>query len=230
MESDQTTGNKTGGEGARRVLRIAGMLLLVVALAGAWRNWDGERIREWQEQAGPIPFFLAMTILPAVGVPTTPLYILAGAAFSMPVALVGTLLSVAANLLLSYWVAHGALRPWLERLLEKSRHDLPDVQGRNAWWVTCLVRLAPGIPAFIKNYLLGLANIPLPIYFLGSMGITGLYAALFVVLGESMKDRDTHQALWVVGLMMSLVGVGWWVRRHLWTPDTPPRSEDRPSD
>lgn len=195
-------------------LRITGALLVIGVVLMAWRSWDEQAMVQWTREAGPVPFFIAMTVLPALGVPTTPLYILAGATFGITAGLIGTALSVAANLLLSYWIAHGALRPWLEGLLRKTRYELPDFQDRNPWVVTGIVRLAPAVPAFIKNYLLGLANIPLNVYFLVSMAITGFYAALFVVLGESLPDRDTGQALWVIGILGVAVAVTWWVRQR----------------
>src|SRR5690606_1420304 len=111
--------------------------------------------------------------------------------FGIAGGLAGSALALAANLALCYWISTGALRSWLEKLLARTRHHLPEFSsGRDAWRFTVLVRFMPGVPPFAKSYLIGLAGVPFGIYFGCSMAITGIYAVLFVVLGESVHEQD----------------------------------------
>src|SRR5215510_10624443 len=92
---------------------VAGLLLL------AWLIWDHDEVMAAIERAPPLPFFAAMAILPALGAPATPLVLLAGASFGIPVALAGCILALAANLALCYWLARSGLRPKLESMLRR---------------------------------------------------------------------------------------------------------------
>ena len=72
---------------------------------------------------GPVMYFSAMVVLPAVGAPMLAFTIPAGELFAAKMTLGSviavTLVAVAANLALTYWVAHRALRPLVEGLLKR---------------------------------------------------------------------------------------------------------------
>lgn len=186
-------------------LRILGAIVLLVLAVAIWNAWDHHAFIAWREDAGVLPFFLAMAIVPALGVPITPFFIVAGATFGVPIGLAGSAVALSANLLLCYWIARSGLRPWLGRLLARTRYSIPDFEkGDGALRFALLVKLAPGVPIFIKHYLLGMAGVPFWIYFGVSGLITGIYAVAFVVLGESLLEHDLGNsagALAVLGLV-----------------------------
>ncbi|MFC4729631.1 TVP38/TMEM64 family protein [Coralloluteibacterium thermophilus] len=185
------------------LLRLLPLVLFVATAAAAgWLLWDPEAFAAWREDAGVVPFFLAMAVLPALGVPVTPFFVMAGATFGIRIGLLGSAVALALNLILSYWIAHGGLRPWLESLLARTRYSVPDFGGEGALRFTILVKLAPGVPLFIKHYLLGLAGVPFPIYFGVSAAITGVYATAFVVLGESLLERDVGVGAGAVAVLL----------------------------
>ncbi len=70
----------------KRVLVGLGLAALVFAL---WSAWDREAMTAWKEDAGPLPFFAAMALLPAVGIPMTPFFVMAGATFGVGLAVFG---------------------------------------------------------------------------------------------------------------------------------------------
>ncbi len=197
---------------ARRVLGAATLLVLAVLI---WNAWDHQAFIAWREEAGVVPFFLAMALLPALGVPITPFFIVAGATFGTFVGLTGSVIALSANLLLCYWIARSGLRPWLTRLLARTRYDIPDFEeGKGALRFTLLVKLAPGVPIFIKHYLLGLAGVPFWIYFAVSGAITGLYAGAFVVLGDSLLEHDLGtSAMALAVLVVIALAIYLWRRR-----------------
>lgn len=187
---------------ARRALGAATLLVLAVLI---WNAWDHQAFIAWREEAGVVPFFLAMALLPALGVPITPFFIVAGATFGTFVGLTGSAIALSANLLLCYWIARSGLRPWLTRLLARTRYDIPDFEeGKGALRFTLLVKLAPGVPIFIKHYLLGLAGVPFWIYFAVSGAITGLYAGAFVVLGDSLLEHDLGTSAMALAALVAI--------------------------
>jgi uncharacterized membrane protein YdjX (TVP38/TMEM64 family) len=193
--------------------------LSVVAVAAVgyfvWSAYDHQAVMAWLEGMRPLPFFVAMTILPALGVPTTWLYILAGASFGIPVGLVLSLLALAVNAALCFWLARKA-RPLFSRVLSKLETDLPDFtdKRKGALRLVLGVKLAPGVPMFIKNYGLGISGVPFRMFFLATMLLTGIYAAAFVVVGSSLLEHQPNRTLIAIVVLAALVAAVMWYRRR----------------
>ncbi len=190
----------------------AGFLLLLVWLL--WHYWDHEAFLIWKNNAGPVPFFLALAILPVIGFPTTPFYLIAGATFHLPTALIGSLLALMVNLTLSYLLARGPLRSLLEKWLARSGRELPNVEKVGHLRFTVVMKCLPGLPAFLKHSAVALAGVPFPIYFSVSLMFSGFYAAGFIVLGESFLDKDYTQALIALGVLAGIASVIFILRRR----------------
>lgn len=198
----------------RRALPLLqwGLAILLVLLI--WRYWDHEAFLAWKSNAGSVPFFLALAILPVIGFPTTPFYLIAGATFDLPTALIGSMLALAVNLALSYLLAHGPLRSLMVKWLARSGRELPQVEKLGSWRFTLMVKCLPGLPTFLKNSAVALAGIPFPIYFGVSMVFSGLYAAGFIVLGESAFDRDYPQGIVALLALAGIAAVIFMLRRR----------------
>jgi uncharacterized membrane protein YdjX (TVP38/TMEM64 family) len=194
--------------------------LLAIALVGLalllWSIWNREALLEWIRSARALPFFAVMALLPAVGVPITPFFVLAGASFGIRVGLIGSLLALGANFALCYFIARSSLRPRLVALLRRFDYELPNFAagGKSALRFALVVKATPGVPAFVKNYALGAANVPFGVYLATSMSVTGLYAALLIVLGESLFDHDLRKTLLVGGALLSCAGAFLWMRNR----------------
>lgn len=197
-----------------RALLLLALLVLLVAL---WQAWDHEAVLAWKREAGPVPFFIAMALLPALGFPMTPFFVIAGATFGTVGGLLGSGVALLANLMVCFWIAHSGLRPHLARLISRrTRYELPvyEARDRRTWRFALVVRVAPALPVFTKNYLLGLAGVPLGIYLGVSLLFSGLYGASFVVLGESLLTHDPVKATAAVAVLaLASAGVWAWRRR-----------------
>lgn len=199
--------------------RILGGLAGAALVVFLWIRFDRQALVEWKAEAGPLPFFAALAVLPAIGVPTTPFYVLAGATFGVAGGLAGSAVSLAINLLLCYWIGHrSGLRAWLARRLQRWSRELPELEGGRALRFALVVKLAPGAPTFLKTYLLVIAGVPFRLYFGLSFVVTMAWAAGFIVLGESMQDRDFSQAAWAIAVLAALalavgLGVRHWRKR-----------------
>jgi uncharacterized membrane protein YdjX (TVP38/TMEM64 family) len=77
------------------------------------------------------------------------------------------------------------------------------------------MKLAPGVPLAVKHFVIALAGVPFATYFVVSFAITGVYAAAFIVLGESLSEHDIVKA-GVAGAVLLVLGitVAWWRRRR----------------
>ncbi len=183
---------------------IGGLVLVAVGVAYfAGIDIDVDEFLGWIRDLGPIPFFLALTLLPAVGFPTTPFFLLAGAAFGVWISIVGSTIAQAINLAFCYWLSTRYLRTFLERLIEKTRYSIPQVRKENFVKVTLLIKITPGPPNFLKTYILGLAGIPFGIFFIISLPTSVAYGIGIIVVGDSLLEGNIGQA--VVGVSILIV-------------------------
>jgi uncharacterized membrane protein YdjX (TVP38/TMEM64 family) len=206
------------------------VLLVLALLVVLWTAWDHRAVLERLQSARPLPFFLAMAVLPAVGLPISPLFILAGASFGILIGVLGSAVALAANLSLGYALAR-LLRPTAERLLRRFGNDRrPVLSGAKERPIrfTVVARLTPGPPQAIVTYALGVAGVPFLPFFVVSMAVTGTYAVLLIVLGESILDHDVTRTLLVVGGLAVVAAVIALVRRHFRRAGTASSPEQAP--
>lgn len=203
----------------RRALHFLQGGFLVLLFLLIWHYWNHDAFLTWKNNAGPIPFFLALAILPVAGFPTTPFYLIAGATFDLPTALIGSLLALTVNLTLSYLLAHGPLRSLLEKWLARSGRELPHVEKVGHLRFTLMVKCLPGLPTFLKNSVVAIAGVPFPIYFGVSLVFSGFYAAGFIVLGESFLDGDYTQGIIALVVLAVIATVIFILRRRKFAAD-----------
>jgi uncharacterized membrane protein YdjX (TVP38/TMEM64 family) len=139
---------------------------------------------------GPAVFFIAYTILPACGFPVIPFVLAAGPAFSeqlgMPMVVTLSLTAITVNFLFSYWLARGALRPFLQKLLPRFGYAMPNVEAGDAVDLVVILRLTPGVPFVVQNYMAGLAGLPFGKYVLISCLIAWPYNVATLVFGDAV--------------------------------------------
>jgi uncharacterized membrane protein YdjX (TVP38/TMEM64 family) len=183
-------------------------------LAAAWFAWDREGLLAWKQAASAPVFFAAMSILPAVGLPLTPFYILAGATFGVPIGVCGSLIALTVNLTLCYLVARSLPQAWLQGVLSRFGTRFPNFdEPSSAVRFSILVKLTPGMPSLLKNYLIGLSGVPFKIY-LGTSLITSLlYAVPLMILGNSLFDHDWNRSSVAIVLGVA-AGAGAWLWRR----------------
>jgi uncharacterized membrane protein YdjX (TVP38/TMEM64 family) len=188
------------------------VLLAGAALYAAASHYDlrarMDRVVEWVRDAGPVPFFTAMTFLPAVGFPLSAFTVIAGPVFG-PTLGVGavvllTILTISINVALSYWLAARALRPVAEWLVRRLGYRLPEVPRHAAWMTILVVRIVPS-PFCIQSILLGLARVPFGPYLLVSITVPSAYATAVIVMGDALMRGD-RWALLAAAALFAIVG------------------------
>lgn len=188
-----------------QLLYIAVGVAVLAVLAFSLRELPVQRVVEAIRDMGPVPFFLALAVLPVIGFPVTPFYFLAGATFGVPVSLLGTGLSQALNLVLAYWLARRYLRGLLEKMVARADYRIPEVQPKNYVNFAILVKVTPGPPNFLKSFILALAHIPFGIFFIVSWPTTMGFAIGVIIFGDSLMDRDVPQAILGFVLMIAFL-------------------------
>ncbi len=208
------------------LLVVVIMVVVIVALAVGWLlRTHGEEVHTWMNRGlgwvrgvGPVTFFGLMAVLPGLGCPLTIFTLSAGPVFGpvmgLPMVIALASLSLAINLSLTYWLARWALRPWVERLCNWLGYRLPVVPPEDHLGLVILVRVTPGSPFVLQNYLLGISGISFGIYFLISWVVSTLYACAFILFGNALIEGKGKLVLVAVSLLVALTVAVKLVRKH----------------
>ena len=143
---------------------------------------------------GPLIFFGCMATLPLVWVPVSPFLLLAPA-FGTGTAIAGSLLALTANMTLAWLVSGKWFRPFFERLVGRFGYSVPRVSGRSMLGFALLLRLTPGVPFPLQNYLLGLAGMPFGKYMMASVPTNGLACVSVILFGEALMKGSGGLAM-----------------------------------
>jgi uncharacterized membrane protein YdjX (TVP38/TMEM64 family) len=199
------------------VFRVAWLLataaVVLLLLWGLSQNWQA--FLAWKAQIGAVPFFLGMALLPLLGIPSTPLFVLGGVTFGLGTALAGSALAIVVNLILSRVLARSLLQNPLSRFLGRLHYQPPDVTSGNAFGVLLLLRLTPGLPAALKNYASALVDVPFMVYLAVSWITTFLYALGLIVLGDSLDNASLTEAGVAAALLAAVfAGTFWYLKQQ----------------
>ena len=139
----------------------------------------------------PLIFYsIAIAILPIVFLPVTPVYIVASARCadeSYLTVLLYCWLGAAINIAVSYFIAR-RFGDVLRRRLERRSIHIPVIPDYEQYEFILLLRLIPGNPLTVQNYVLGGANVDFSKYIIASIPIQFIQVAAYVYFGEGIFD------------------------------------------
>lgn len=215
---------KSAGGGRAAVLVFCLAFLGAAVCAGLWRAGIGaEELQAWWVMGlgflreRPLWLFLALVVLPGLPVPTSALLFLAGVVWrDRPVeACLIAVVTMMMNLTWTYWLAAGFGRRTMERVVGCLSLRIPEVRESNRLRVVLALKLTPGIPMFVQNYLCGFLQVPFRIYLLVSLACNGLIGMGFVLAGVGFGDGRLVPAF--AGLLLVVLGalVIRWIRAWL---------------
>jgi uncharacterized membrane protein YdjX (TVP38/TMEM64 family) len=151
--------------------------------------------------AHPAMLFLALALLPLVGVPTSALWIVAGVRLGTLPAFAFCAVALLVNVTAGYWLARCGLRLPLTRLLERRGWRIPQLSAGDETMAILILRVTPGIPLCVQNYLLGLAGVKFGRYLLLSTPAQAAYSLAFVWLGNSLASNAGWHLLLAVAAL-----------------------------
>lgn len=199
---------------AAGALAVAGVLVLRgFDVRGALQAFLGAL-----QDAGPWWFFAAMAVLPALGAPMAMFVLPAVAAFGPQLGTVNVVLlalgALTVNFCLAYALARRGLRPLVQWLVTRLGYRLPAVDSSDAIDLLILLRVTPGVPFVMQNFLAGLAQAPFGKYLLVSAAIAWPLNTAILLFGEALLQGKGKVALITLGAIIGLVAVLHLVRRH----------------
>ncbi|HVU16755.1 MAG TPA: VTT domain-containing protein [Candidatus Didemnitutus sp.] len=209
-------------------LGVAAAFVLIAAVMVA-RGMDLKALMQQGldtvRSAGPVAFFTAMALLPAVGAPVLPFSLSVAPLFAERIGLgwviVFSLLAYGVNIALTYLLATRALRPLLEKLFVRLGYKLPEVESADAGDLIVLLRVTPGIPFCVQNYLLGLARVPFLKYLLISCGISWSMTVALILFGQALLQGQGKIAFIAISVFLALSAAAQLVRKHYRRKKTP---------
>lgn len=172
----------------------------LASLKDTWRALNDYLVRH------PWAMVAALVILPGLPVPASPLLFTAGVVWrEQPYMAVGfALLGISLNLTWTYWLAAGPARRLVEKLLVATETQIPDLPRGDHLRLILILKLTPGIPFFLQNYLLGFLRAPFLLYLPVSILCNGLIGTGIVLSGVGIADGNLEPAITGV----SLIAVG----------------------
>lgn len=204
-------------------LAVAG--LIAAGVGFLWLRSYGFNLRlafndsvEILQRLGPLAFFTAMALLPVIGCPIFIFYLIAGTAFAATMGVGGVLVAAGVallvNLSLTYWLARYGLRPWLERMIARTRFKIPQLAAADHAELTLILRITPGPPFFVQSYLLGLAEVRFRTYLWISWAISMAYASGFIVFGDAILHGKARVAIMGLSALVAVSLIVHFLRRH----------------
>lgn len=212
------------------------VIVLPLALVLLWKllplaDYARESIA-WIEDKGIFGvagFWIVYVLAALVGIPRTPMHILAGIVFSFPIAMLVVLVGAASAHTATFWIARTVARDWVCDKLEGSPQAarLLEMVDEECFKLVLLVRLNLFIPGVLKGYGFGTTDVPFWKYLAASVlgffpiGLAHVY--LGWVGGTAMLDgsgefSDVQKWLLVGGAIASVVlvvGIYYYGRRAL---------------
>ena len=199
----------------RRVQGALVFLFLAAIIAGivAWKmGVDLASLKELWERCKdyladhPAVLFWAIVFLPALPIPTSALLVTAGIVWrDRPVmACLLCLLAMALNLSWTYWLAARPARGIVERLIASGSFRIPDLPRGEHLKLILIMRLTPGFPLFVQNYVLGFMRAPFFLYLPVSLLCSGFIGTGVVLGGVGLGGGKLKWA--VLGISLIVVG------------------------
>jgi uncharacterized membrane protein YdjX (TVP38/TMEM64 family) len=176
------------------------------------------RINPALERLSPALLIPAMAVLPVFGFPIAVVYLVAGAKFGPLLGGVVVAGVTAVHLLATHAITQSVLRGPIERFMEKRHHHLPHVPEDEQAAVSLIAALIPGLPYFVRNYLLALAGVRLRYYFWVCLPVYVARSYVTILLGDLSSD-PTRRGL-VILLVVDVLKVAicafviWRLRQH----------------
>lgn len=156
----------------------------------------------------PVLLFFAIAVLPGFGFPASPLLILAGVVWGSNWHTCAiTIAAVALNMSWTHWLSSGPARAIVSNLLGARWQKWENIHPDNLRRFTVLLRITPGLPFFLQNYILGLIGVPFLTYILISIPLNAIFVVGFVLTGGAIFEGNIGMIAAGVAILVA-AGIG----------------------
>lgn len=196
------------------------LVFLILAVACCWLFTEGgKQTRDMLAgQVRNLPafwFIVAYAILPVVGIPLSPLLVLAGVKFGFGQGMAVASLGIIIHHLIAYPLVHGRLRRRVRDRLAKGKYPIPTLDEKNHLWFTAVFASIHGPPYAIKLYLLALTEVRFRVYLCVGAPVYIIFCIIPVGAGSSAFAVNP---LWLYGGLVGVICLaflGKWVGKKL---------------
>lgn len=193
---------------------LAGLVVaaVVLSLTGLvdWRD-----VRDGMQELNSVLLLALMAILPLFGFPISVVYLTIGAVFGGPWGVLVVTGITFVHLTGSHWIGHSFLSGPLQRWLERRKRSLPDLPKGENVALSLMTALVPGLPYFVRNYLLALSGIPLRTYLWICWPIYVARSCVIIFLGDFSGELELRRLLILGGIFLLKVTICALIVRHL---------------
>lgn len=205
----------------RAIWTVAGLAAICLGAVGLiilYTDLSWSMVTDWIDRVNPVAALPLMAFLPIAGFPIAVVYLFAGARFGPLWGGVVVAIVTAIHLLGTHLVARSFLRAPLQRWIEKKQKRLPQIPEDEQVAVCVIAALVPGLPYFVRNYLLALGGVKLKYLFLVMLPMYVARSYVTILLGD-MGNDPTRQKLFIL-LAVDVLKVGicalviWRLRVH----------------
>ena len=183
------------------VLLFAAGLGLLIAV-----DFEVSRLIDFIRDTDPVGFVTLMSTLLLVGFPISVCYLYAGSAFPWWQAWSLCSLALLINIAIAYPIGRHLLAHPIARLLQYYEKSFPVLTSANQFRITFLVRVLPGIPYFMQNYLLAMIGVKFVHYLLISWLVQSSIAAGMTAV-PLLVERTGWATAGILLLILLLLGV-----------------------
>ncbi|WP_269526299.1 TVP38/TMEM64 family protein [Coraliomargarita parva] len=193
-------------------------LLALGLILGAGLYWlyrldfDVNQLLESLQSLPGWGFLLAMCFLPVAGFPIAAFYLYAGVAYGFWEGWFYCCVALLVNTSLSYYLARHLLRVPLSALLARRGYSIPELSEVNAFRFVLLLRVVPGAPFFVQNYLPALMGVDFVLYLTVSLVTHAIISAGVVACGGLIPDHFSLWHLWVIGGIVLVLALLRWIQ------------------
>ncbi|MEO5803923.1 MAG: hypothetical protein ABIR24_10360 [Verrucomicrobiota bacterium] len=196
---------------------IGGILVLLVA-ATAFYFRDEFGLKDIHTHIASyhwIIVFLLVATLPIFGFSVFICYLVVGLKFGGGWGVAVMALATMVHLAGSHWIATSFLRKRIEAYIAKKKYKLPHVpEGENVS-VSLMTSLIPGLPYFVRNYLLALAGIPLKTYFWVCLPIYVVRSVVTIFAADLSANFSGNKFIFLGGIFAVKIGICAYIVKRL---------------
>lgn len=227
---DRFARNEQGTSRMTQVLKLAGVLLILLALAAVWRwsplaEWASrENLAAWAGniQDHPLSFPMVMGVYVAGGFLMVPVTLLVGVTAMVFDPVTGTFYALSGclvNALITFLAGAGLGKQMVRKVAGKKLNHISRQMARQGILTVALIRNIPVAPFSLVNLIAGASHIRLRDYLLGTAA--GMLPGILVItifadrLLKTLQDPGWVNGLVAVSLAGVMIAGNIWVARRL---------------
>jgi len=227
---DRFVQDENGRTRIKQVIKVTGVLLVLLALAAAWR-WtplsdllNSENLAAWARQirSSPLSFLEVIGAYVLGGLIMIPIFLLIGVTAMVYSPIWGALYALS-GCVLSAWVTYligsGLGKQMVRKLIGQKLNRLSCQMAKKGILTVVIIRNIPLAPFTIVNMIAGASHIKLKDYLIGTA--LGMLPGILVItlfadrLLHSVQNPGWINSLIVAALAAAMIFGSWWIKKRL---------------